>query len=40
MSEGKVEKTVKIIIVGPSKVGRESLLNRYFNYEFKEITYQ
>ena len=35
MAKGKVEKTLKIIIIGSSKVRRESLLNRYFNNEFK-----
>ena len=40
MSEGdkakKVEKTLKIIILGSSEVGKTCILNRYFHNEFKE----
>ena len=35
MSE-KVEKTLKIIILGSSEVGKTCILNRYFHNEFKE----
>ena len=32
----KVEKTLKIIILGSSEVGKTCILNRYFHNEFKE----
>ena len=32
----KVEKTMKIIILGSSEVGKTCILNRYFHNEFKE----
>ena len=36
MAEEKAEKTLKIIILGSSEVGKTCILNRYFNNEFKE----
>ena len=33
---GKTEKTLKIIILGSSEVGKTCILNRYFHNEFKE----
>ena len=35
MSE-KIDKTIKIIILGSSEVGKTCILNRYFHNEFKE----